>query len=456
MKPLLHLIRHAAAIAHHATPLAAALAIAAATIALPYHANAADHRNFGRLNDDGSVSYAPFSFVVNGRVVSEFSLSDSDYLKRGYARIVDARPKPSAEDRIVVATGWVMKDGTIYRVYEERAAGAGVSEETIAEVTNAITAKINHPHVKVVCTNEHYFLDAEVNAYYDVMAGTNGLTVVFPSWAKYYRDNARFDSAHEFTVRIAPADTTNGTYVTFKHLIYETLEFPQGSRDRAFCTITEPTYFDFALTATNLWRVCASAADSPLTKEPLETVIYAPTGTDTVYSTMVGNPYGMELNLNNDITYLDADGNAATPDTRDHINFITSDGKMRIATYRTGKGWYIVIPKMINGRLYQVNSFKVTIEPGRAFWYDRCGATNLKIKWTKPVAATTVTNTTNSVTNSVTNTVSSVRLRSEAAEILPGKNLATSAAMSPQGSWPIRRQDSMAMLRPRLRRRETV
>lgn len=460
MKPLRHLIRHAAAYAPTATFLAAALAIAAA---LPNTANAADHRNFGRLNDDGSVSYAPAYFIVDGRLVSEFSLSDSDYLKRGYARIVDAKPKPSAEDRIVVATGWVKKDGKIYRVYEERAigGGGGAFEELIAAATNAITAEINHPHVKVVCTNEHYFLDTEANAYYDVTAGTNGLTVVFPSYVEYYRDKTKFNSAREFTVRIAPADTTNGTYVTFKHLITETLEFPQGSRDRAFCTITEPTYFDFALTATNRWRVCASAADSALTKEPLDTMIYAPTGTATVCSTMVGNPYGMPVKLN-ELTLLNEDGTTATPDNDDVIWYYTSTGKKQYIFYKASKKKWRYAKSELNpvtGFYRTVYVYDITIEPGRAFWYDRRGKTNLKIKWTKPVDATTtntVTNTTNTVTNT-TNTVSSVRANERtAAEILPGKNLATSAAVSPQDSWPIRRQDSMARLSPRLRRRKTV
>lgn len=185
MKPLRHLIRHAAAITHTATPLAAALAIAAATIALPYHAAAADHRNFGRLNDDGSVSYAPFSFVVNGRVVSEFSLSDSDYLKRGYARIVDARPKPSAEDRIVVATGWVMKDGTIYRVYEERAAGA-ITEEAdplFAAYTNSSNIALganaigNGHQATALGTN------SKVSGYYAIAAGASSIASNFRSSA---------------------------------------------------------------------------------------------------------------------------------------------------------------------------------------------------------------------------------------------------------------------------------
>ncbi len=425
MKTIRHLLSHAATAA-----LLLSLAAAAP-------ASAADHRNFGRLNADGSVSYAPASFVVDGRVISEFALSDSDYLKRGYSRIVDVRPAPSAPGAVVVATGWTRKDGKIYRVYEEQ--GGGASEETLQSVISATRSMFASLY------NEDYFEFTATNGVsYDVAAGTNGVSVVFPT--PDADDDAR-EFVQTFSMRLTPALSNGTTRVWFQHLNTEFLEFQRG-RDLAFGIITNPVCFTFTRTQPQTWSVSASVADSACTLDYVDQIAYAPTGTNTFCVTMLHNPFTETVNFNKSVSYFTTDGTPTTPIAMELLRYVGKDGAPHAFWYKKDKGFYWQHAKLINGRMYTVTDYTVNIEPGATMTYTRRVATNLVIRLRNPAVPAT--------TNSVTNAVSSVRMKTKAAGILPGKNLATSATVSQQGSWPIRRQDSMAMLGLRLRRRETV
>ncbi len=106
-------------------------------------------------------------------------------------------------------------------------------------------------------------------------------------------------------------------------------------------------------------------------------VVFAPTGTQTVVSTMLGNPYARDVKLN----ALDFEGEIVSGD---RIWFYTPQGLMKTLKYVSGKGWRMATTKLVDGSPRTVYTYDVTIPAGLGFWYDRRGTTDLKIKWPRP------------------------------------------------------------------------
>ncbi len=106
-------------------------------------------------------------------------------------------------------------------------------------------------------------------------------------------------------------------------------------------------------------------------------IVFAPTGTQTVVSTMLGNPYARDVKLN----ALDFEGEIASGD---RIWFYTPQGVMKTLKYVSGKGWRMATTKLVDGSPRTVYTYDVTIPAGLGFWYDRRGVTDLRIKWPRP------------------------------------------------------------------------
>ena len=107
------------------------------------------------------------------------------------------------------------------------------------------------------------------------------------------------------------------------------------------------------------------------------TVIPGPSGTETVRSTMIGNPYARDLVLNE----INFDGKI---DSGDRIKIHTLEGANHDLVYVNGKGWREYTTKIVNGVQKSGYTYKTVIPAGMAFWYDRRGTTPLKITWPKP------------------------------------------------------------------------
>lgn len=107
------------------------------------------------------------------------------------------------------------------------------------------------------------------------------------------------------------------------------------------------------------------------------TVISEPTGTETVHSTMIGNPYARDLVLNE----INFEG---TIDSGDRIKIHTLEGADHDLVYVKGKGWREYVTKIVNGVKKSGYTYQTVIPAGMAFWYDRRGTTPLKITWPKP------------------------------------------------------------------------
>ncbi len=106
-------------------------------------------------------------------------------------------------------------------------------------------------------------------------------------------------------------------------------------------------------------------------------VVFAPTGEQTVASTMLGNPYACDVKLNS----LDFEGKIASGD---RIWFYTPQGMMKTLKYVSGKGWRMATTKLVDGSPRTVYTYDVTIPAGLGFWYDRRGKTDLRIAWPRP------------------------------------------------------------------------
>ncbi len=106
-------------------------------------------------------------------------------------------------------------------------------------------------------------------------------------------------------------------------------------------------------------------------------IVFAPTGTQTVVSTMLGNPYARDVKLN----ALDFEGEIASGD---RIWFYTPQGVMKTLKYVSGKGWRMATTKLVDGSPRTVYTYDVTIPAGLGFWYDRRGTTDLRVKWPRP------------------------------------------------------------------------
>ncbi len=111
----------------------------------------------------------------------------------------------------------------------------------------------------------------------------------------------------------------------------------------------------------------------------VSSVIHAPTGSQSVVSTMLGNPYARAVKLNE----LDFGGAIASTD---RIWFYTPEGLMKTLKYVPRKGWRMATTKLVDGRPCTVYTYDVTIPAGRGFWYDRRGTSDLKITWPRSTA----------------------------------------------------------------------
>lgn len=107
------------------------------------------------------------------------------------------------------------------------------------------------------------------------------------------------------------------------------------------------------------------------------TVIPGPSGTETVRSTMIGNPYARDLVLN-EINF------GGTIDSGDRIKIHTLEGANHDLVYVKNKGWREYTTTIVNGVQKSGFTYKTVIPAGMAFWYDRRGKTPLQITWPKP------------------------------------------------------------------------
>ena len=109
------------------------------------------------------------------------------------------------------------------------------------------------------------------------------------------------------------------------------------------------------------------------------TVISAPTGSETVCSTMIGNPYARDLVLNE----INFEG---TFDSGDRIKIHTLEGANHDLVYVKGKGWREYTTKIVNGVKKSGYTYQTVIPAGMAFWYDRRGSDDLVVTWPRPDA----------------------------------------------------------------------
>lgn len=74
-----------------------------------------ENRNFAKLNEDGTLEYAPRVLSVDGRVV--VSPSDEAYASAGWMKVVRDAPNPPS-GKHVSKTTYSVVDGEIHAVYE--------------------------------------------------------------------------------------------------------------------------------------------------------------------------------------------------------------------------------------------------------------------------------------------------------------------------------------------------
>ena len=78
------------------------------------------NRNFGRLDEQGALTYAPRSLTIDGREV--WNPRAETYAQAGYLPVVDAAPsEPPREGYHYAPDGWEARDGAIRRVWREEA-----------------------------------------------------------------------------------------------------------------------------------------------------------------------------------------------------------------------------------------------------------------------------------------------------------------------------------------------
>ena len=91
-------------------------------------ARAVSHDVFGKL-DGQTVVRAPIVLtiietnadgIVTRSVRRDTRLTAADYLAQGWKRVIDDKPAPSADGKVVVATGWTESETEITRTYEEQ------------------------------------------------------------------------------------------------------------------------------------------------------------------------------------------------------------------------------------------------------------------------------------------------------------------------------------------------
>lgn len=58
--------------------------------------------------------------ATNTVIRRDTRLSAADYLAQGWKRVIDDKPTPSADGKVVVATGWTESETAITRTYEEQ------------------------------------------------------------------------------------------------------------------------------------------------------------------------------------------------------------------------------------------------------------------------------------------------------------------------------------------------
>ena len=58
--------------------------------------------------------------ATNTVIRRDTRLSAADYLAQGWKRVIDDKPAPSADGKVVVATGWTESETAITRTYEEQ------------------------------------------------------------------------------------------------------------------------------------------------------------------------------------------------------------------------------------------------------------------------------------------------------------------------------------------------
>lgn len=104
------------------------------------------------------------------------------------------------------------------------------------------------------------------------------------------------------------------------------------------------------------------------------TVVSAPKGTNTVQSTLLGNPYAEDVVLNRLVF-------AGTIDPGDRIKIHVADGLNRDLVYVSGKGWREYVTRVVNGVKQSGYTYQTVIPAGTAFWYDRRGKDDLTITW---------------------------------------------------------------------------
>lgn len=104
------------------------LAAFASAGAIAPAALAANHTDFGRL-DGNRVVRSPIALtvtetnadgIVTHTVVSERRLTAADYLAQGWKLVIDDKPAPSANGKVIIATGWTETETAITRQYVEQ------------------------------------------------------------------------------------------------------------------------------------------------------------------------------------------------------------------------------------------------------------------------------------------------------------------------------------------------
>ena len=78
------------------------------------------NRNFGKLDEQGALTYAPRSLTIDGREI--WNPRAESYAQAGYLPVVEASPSdPPREGYHYTPDGWEERDGAIRRVWREEA-----------------------------------------------------------------------------------------------------------------------------------------------------------------------------------------------------------------------------------------------------------------------------------------------------------------------------------------------